>query len=195
MSNKMDGQKATNNLKRLAEQFKVLDICNIVLDDSRFPKWSGSSVQRQHHYGLGGLATHVEDVANLCILNNAYFNSFGKGCNDKDLFLAAIFHDAGKMWDYLPKKEYTEWYSSPHKRNIHHICKSTIVWHDAAIKFNISEERHDIILHAILSHHGQREWGSPVGPNSRLAYILHYCDSLSARVDDVMKQDLFSGGR
>jgi 23S rRNA maturation-related 3'-5' exoribonuclease YhaM len=46
----------------------------------------------------------------------------------------------------------------------------------------------DEVTHAILSHHGQREWGSPVRPATKLAWILHTCDMMSARVNDCDKQ-------
>ena len=50
----------------------------------------------------------------------------------------------------------------------------------------------DEVLHCILSHHGQRAWGSPVAPKSIEAWILHLCDGLSARADDYKTLDLFS---
>ena len=51
------------------------------------------------------------------------------------------------------------------------------------IKFNFTDE-HDEVLHAILSHHGRREYGSPVSPSTRIAWLLHLCDSISARMFD-----------
>jgi 23S rRNA maturation-related 3'-5' exoribonuclease YhaM len=48
----------------------------------------------------------------------------------------------------------------------------------------------DEVLHAILAHHGFQEFGSPVQPNSKVAWLLHLCDSISARMDDVDKMDI-----
>jgi 23S rRNA maturation-related 3'-5' exoribonuclease YhaM len=45
------------------------------------------------------------------------------------------------------------------------------------------------ITHNILSHHGMREWGSPVAPATKEAWILHLCDNMSARLDDCNKHD------
>ena len=36
------------------------------------------------------------------------------------------------------------------------------------------------LLHIILSHHGKREWGSPVLPQTPEAMLIHCCDQLSA---------------
>ena len=34
------------------------------------------------------------------------------------------------------------------------------------------------------AHHGIRAWGSPVSPNTQLAWLLHLSDNLSARLND-----------
>ena len=40
----------------------------------------------------------------------------------------------------------------------------------------------DCLQHIILSHHGQREWGSPVLPAIPEAFFLHYLDNLDAKM-------------
>lgn len=39
----------------------------------------------------------------------------------------------------------------------------------------------DAVTHCILAHHGRKEWGSPVEPQTIEALILHQSDMLSAR--------------
>ena len=41
------------------------------------------------------------------------------------------------------------------------------------------------IVHIILSHHGQRDWGSPVVPCSQEAMLVHFLDNLSAKSDTI----------
>jgi len=46
------------------------------------------------------------------------------------------------------------------------------------------------LRHIIVAHHGMREKGSPVVPQTREAIIVHYCDDMTARigaVDDAEK--------
>jgi 3'-5' exoribonuclease len=118
---------------------------------------------------------------------NDYFRPF-KDVDRQKLFLAALFHDVGKMWDYEPIDAYSfEWRANYHKKAIHHISRSALVWNEAKIKHNFKDDE-DEVLHAILSHHGSKEWGSSVQPTTRLAWILHLCDSLSARMDDCDKK-------
>lgn len=113
---------------------------------------------------------------------------------DKEvLFIAALYHDLGKVWDYeLTDGRYT---AAPHKRMIHHISRSAIEWEKIASKLKLPEAFIHTVTHCILSHHGQREWGSPVAPFSREAWILHLSDSMSARVDDCDRLDMVIIGR
>ncbi|HEY4282322.1 MAG TPA: hypothetical protein VGM62_04595, partial [Chthoniobacterales bacterium] len=39
------------------------------------------------------------------------------------------------------------------------------------------------LLHLISSHHGEREYGSPVMPKTPEAMTLHYIDNLDARLE------------
>lgn len=179
-------------LTNIAKQFGVLNAASFVLKDSRFEIWSGSSKSFQHHYGKGGLVQHTLEVVDLCLLNNDYFPSKRK-VKPFLLFLAALFHDAGKMWDYQPIEgtDYKEWEGTKHKRLIHHISRSALVWNDAVQNDADLQPYKDEVLHAILAHHQMREWGSPVAPGTRLAWILTLSDSISARMDDADRMDRF----
>ena len=187
-------------IKKTAIDLGVDHIADEVLDDGRFYLWSGSSCREQHHYGKHGLVKHTAEVIQLCLANNALL---GDRLDKKDLFLAALFHDCGKMWDYAPVEtneipDYDWWWSKDHKRKIHHISRSAIQWNLAAAKWELSHFtliEVDEITHAILSHHGQRAWGSPVAPKSGIAWMLHLCDGISARMDDCDTWDPYSGAK
>lgn len=177
-----------NRLVEIAKELGVLPLANFVLEHPRFPIWSACSRPDKHHYGKGGLAEHTLEVVELCLQNNRYFKAKGKAVDDGKLFLAALFHDFGKIFDYQPNEDFSEWRKTLHKENVHHISKSGIMWSKACVACDYVDED-DEVLHAILSHHGLREWGSPVAPNTRMAWILHLSDSISARVDDCMKRN------
>lgn len=163
-----------------------------VLTYPGFDTCSGSAKPEQHHYGTGGLQFHTWEVIDLCDLNMAHYTSEPS----ITLFLAALFHDVGKTHDYrladgpagyLKTKV---WEGTPYKRNIHHISRSAIIWSKAVAETGLFKEIEDEVLHAILAHHGLREFGSPVAPNSKVAWLLHLCDSISARMDDVGRWDV-----
>ena len=96
----MTNKGKIEQLRDLAAYYSVLDISKEVLDKPEFAIASGAGKSDQHHYGDGGLLQHTWEVVTLC-LNNANFFAFIE--NDiprKELFLAALFHDVGKIWDY-----------------------------------------------------------------------------------------------
>jgi 3'-5' exoribonuclease len=171
---------------------EILPLLAPILDDVRFSVWTASASNKVHHYGKGGLARHTLEVIELTALNNSYFDAMNKAVDDEELFVAAAFHDVGKIWDYAPLApgtvvdgypvaEYQEWYSTEHKSNIYHISRSTCLFYqlNQTLKY-FDTEAEDRIIHAILAHHGRLEWKSPVTPNSRMAWLLHLCDNMSA---------------
>ncbi len=171
-------------LRELATEFGVQDIAALILDDFRFAHWSASSKHYQHHYGKGGLACHTYEVAALSLENRNLIEGFGRPVpSEREVYLAALWHDSGKVDDYTEVAP-DNWTGTPHKRTIHHISRSAILWSRAVDRFPAYRPIEESVLHAILAHHGQRAWGSPVAPKSRLAWLLHLCDCLSARMSD-----------
>ena len=186
------------SLKIYAQRYDCVEVADIVIDNPKFQQCSGSSKPEQHHYGTGGLIQHTKEVVALCI-NTAlhYSNRFREQDDMRKLFLSALFHDIGKIEDYEAiysgKSEDDIWYGTLHKKKIHHISRSTLIWQEATLQFKekyewLNKEFIDEVLHAILAHHGLREWGSPVAPHSNVAWILHLCDGISARMNDWHKK-------
>jgi 3'-5' exoribonuclease len=206
-------EKITELKNYFAKRYECLDIANEVLDDPKFSVWSGAGKSDQHHYGDGGLLQHTYEVIWLCeknarVLENAKdYNFKARHLFDKKLFLAALFHDIGKTYDYekvvnpnlkildpwsgIKSEIEMIWQHAPHKNKIHHISRSAIIWSRAVDKFSQYRDIEEDVLHAILSHHGRREWGSPIEPQTKMAWLLHLCDSISARMDDCETNKLY----
>jgi len=181
-----------DDLQHKADIFGVRKIANLLLNDPRFLLWSGSGYSGQHHYGTRGLLVHTCEVVDLCfLLRDREYSSV----DVRVLFLSALMHDWGKLWDYEPYNEIgvvsiadinheTQWRGTSHKRNIHHISRSAIEWTKAVALTGECKDIEDQVTHAILSHHKERKGGSPVAPNSHVAWLLHCCDMISARMAD-----------
>lgn len=182
-----------DTLRRMASGHGVAKIADEVLSDPRFSIWGASSGEGAHHNYHGGLAEHTMEVAQLADAN-ARLLFVDKDINHQELFLAALFHDVGKMWDYEYNEVSGKWIGTPHKRIIHHISRSAVVWEKAAEKHDLSQKMRDGVLHAILAHHGRREWGSPVAPLSKVAWLIHLSDQLSARMNDADTNDVIKAG-
>lgn len=190
--NRLEAEGSFQYLVNMANHYHVSKLCEPIFNDTRFILWSGSGRPGAHHYGDHGLVIHTAEVVRLCLLNNS---NLGSGIDERSLFCAALFHDTGKMWDY--QKDENGWGGTLHKRKIHHISRSALVWQSAVdslwrldIKVDWPPQPDvDEVLHAILAHHGLREWGSPVAPKSKLAWMLHLCDGISARMNDAESWD------
>ena len=179
-----------------AKEFKVEPLANRVLEEPKFLIWSGSGQTIHHHYGKGGLVVHTWEVVRLALQTNEIIAA--NVCPRK-LFLTGLYHDVGKMWDYKPTNvSMTVWTSTQHRSRIHHITRSVKEWgkaFDAQGPNCFSPEQietvEDDVIHGILAHHGRLEWHSPVEPRTKLAFLIHYCDAISARMDDADR--LFAG--
>jgi 3'-5' exoribonuclease len=186
------------DLTKWSQRFgpEVEQISKVVLENPKFATWWGG-LKGQHHDFSGGLAKHTTEVVELCF-NSVETLGLTTKINKKELFLSALFHDAGKMYDYQPR-DIGDCYgpdmvAAPHKRTIHHITRSAIIWSHAVSEYpEFSDKYHDSVLHNILSHHGHREWGSPVAPKTQVAWLLHLCDGISARMNDCDRLDLVHG--
>lgn len=183
----------------------VAKISEEVLSLPKFSTHSACSHIQGHHYGQHGLSQHTFEVASLCMVNAGISDMIGNRLvNTNVLFLSALFHDVGKIWDCessIGSLRAFEgggggfpviWTGTTHKRKIHHISKSAIIWSKAVEKTQLFKDIEDEVLHCILSHHGSRQFGSPVAPLSREAWILHLCDSLSARSNDCDRLDMLN---
>lgn len=166
----------------MARAFNVEHLVIPVLTDEKFLVWSGSASPNHHHYGKHGLLRHTGEVIGLAVLNVENLELQDK-VSLEQLLLACLYHDIGKIHDYKPVDEtMKEWEYTDHASKIHHISRSGIMWMEVANKHNYKYK--DEVLHCILAHHGQKEWGSPVKPRTREAWMLHLCDGISARMDD-----------
>ena len=150
-----------------------------VLNDRLFTDASGSSKSKHaHHYGEGGLLRHTyEVIATSMEMAEFYFFS---DIEKEILFFAALYHDYGKIFDY--EEIDGEFVKTDHAKKIHHITASAIRWNIWAGDLVNPEVQYEV-THAILAHHQLQEWGSPISPQSRPAWVLHNCDSISARLD------------
>ncbi|MCX5736386.1 MAG: HD family phosphohydrolase, partial [candidate division NC10 bacterium] len=42
------------------------------------------------------------------------------------------------------------------------------------------------LLHCILSHHGELDWGSPKRPKTLEAFVLHYAEDMDGKINAVL---------
>ncbi len=133
-----------------------------------------------HHAYRGGLLEHVLKLAET---GEALAAAYGA---DADLILAgAVLHDLGKI-DELSYDGVTSY--SLHGNLLGHITIGVMMVREAAGAIGDFPADLQIRLeHMIVSHHGERERGSPVEPMTVEAFILSALDDLDATLHQVRR--------
>ncbi|MFX0074733.1 MAG: HD domain-containing protein [Candidatus Hermodarchaeota archaeon] len=140
------------------------------------------SAVKYHHAYLHGNLEHT--VGMLKGFNNYCLDFYGKDLAkfDKELINAGIIlQDIGKIYEYginngLPI--YVEKYALIG----HIVLGSELVAKKISAIPDFPEDLELKLKHIILSHHGRKEWGSPVEPAIPEAHIVHSLDLLDSRL-------------
>jgi len=130
--------------------------------------------QSYHHAHIGGLLEHTVSVA----CHSLAVSSRYAGINVGLLVAAALLHDVGKVDElsWGPGVSYSD-----EGRFIGHVILGVQRVHAAGGKANLNSHVLMQVEHAILSHHGELEWGSPKRPSTVEALVLHHVDNLDAK--------------
>ena len=135
------------------------------------------AAKTMHHAHRGGLVEHSGEVALLCERMASVLPHI-----NRDLLVScALLHDIGKLEEMesgLNSGEYT-----PAGQLVGHIVLGTCLVARAAEQIDgfPANLKHEV-MHLILSHHGEPEWGAARRPMCAEALILCQCDNLSAKV-------------
>jgi len=130
--------------------------------------------QTYHHAYIGGLLEHTVAVASLCAELAPRYD----GVDAPLLVTAALLHDIGKVDEltYDTGIGYTD-----EGRLTGHVVLGAMRVREAARRTRLDRQTLMKLEHAILSHHGELEWGSPKRPSTLEALILHHVDNLDAK--------------
>lgn len=142
-----------------------------------------------HHEFASGLLMHSLSIAEIADFLASYY----KDVNRDLLITAALLHDVGKLTELEGPGVYK--YSLKGKL-LGHISIMGGEIAEVGKLLNITSEVPLLLEHMILSHHGEREYGSPVLPLTREALLLSLIDSLDSKMlildkayEDVEKGD------
>ena len=151
------------------------------VDDPAFAKafQFHSAAKSVHHGFVGGLLEHTLSVVKMC----DYFAGFYKEINRDLLLTAAMFHDIGKTKELsaFPLNDYTD-----EGQLLGHIYMGAQMINDLAHQIpEFPEVLKNELIHCILSHHGELEYGSPKKPALVEAVALNLADNTDARMETI----------
>lgn len=168
------------NLKGLLEQF-------FVQDKEFVKKFKNHSAAKSVHHGfVGGLLEHTLGAAKMC----QYYAENYPVINRDLLIAGALFHDIGKMEELssFPENDYTN-----EGQLLGHIFIGANDVRNGIKKMNKFPEKLELeLIHCILSHHGELEYGSPKKPATVEALALHLADNTDSKLE-IMTEILNSG--
>src|ERR1700730_4682386 len=155
-----------------------------------------------HHARRGGLVEHIAQMMRTGDAIAAVYSGL-----NRDLLLAGIlFYDSGKLWENcFPKESFI----MPHDFRAELIGHVTMgvelvnrLWQRLKegaefSSWNVLSPDSDLVrlhlLHLVASHHGEKEFGSPVQPKTPEAMALHFIDNLDAKLE--MMSSAYQFGR
>jgi len=173
----------TNSIEELSEELNTYiemitenelkeSIKNFLSNNREF--YNSPAAKIKHHAYKGGLIEHT--LQTIRISKAIMENIRDELIIDKDLIIAgAILHDIGKINCYEIKDEGIEITDTFIKQE--HIVNGIKL-----ISQYIKSESINELIHIVASHHNIRDWGSPIEPKTREAWIIHMAENLSSKI-------------
>lgn len=128
-----------------------------------------------HHAYQGGLLNHTHQMLHML---EGLYPCLPYRIKVERCILAILFHDYGKVYEYNRQGD-----TQPDMYLLGHIYIGAHKLQNVLEQHGVEAEEVKRIVHCVLAHHGQREYGSPVLPCIQEAAIVTYLDNISAKVD------------
>lgn len=155
-------------------------------------RWKRAAAARNYHHAYrGGLLIHTAQMLRVAQAVAPFYPQVTPDL----LYSGVLFHDIGKLWENDFEENGLRMNVNRMGEMMGHISIGTefvnSIWREArAAEPALFEEAQppsellrEHLLHLILSHHGTREFGSPVTPRTPEAWLLHHIDNMDAKIE------------
>ncbi|MBO7335505.1 MAG: HD domain-containing protein [Lachnospiraceae bacterium] len=166
-------------IKSVKNQYLSELLNSVFINDKKVAKAFSehSAAKSIHHAFKGGLLEHTVSVTRLCTTFAENYPIL-----NQDLILtAAMLHDIGKLNELsdLPENDYTD-----EGQLLGHIYMGAdFVGRKIDEIDNFPRKLKNEVLHCILAHHGELEYGSPKKPALAEAFALSMADNMDAKME------------
>ena len=180
-------QELTCFIKSMKNEYLKTLASNYFLENKEAAKAfaNHSAAKAVHHGFIGGLLEHTVSVTRMC----DYIAKNYPVVNRDLLLTAAMFHDVGKIQELstFPENDYTD-----AGQLLGHIyIGAELIGKLAGEIPGFPEKLKHELMHCILAHHGELEFGSPKKPALVEALALSMADNLDAKLETMT--ELFAG--
>ncbi len=176
-----DTEVLFNELCRIAENFKDVDLSSLVLhilNENRLKLLYWPAAFKLHHAVRGGLLLHTLSIVRLAegVCNIYPFI-------DRELLLSgAILHDIAKLTEFDVSEVGIASGYSVRGNLLGHLAEGAMVVRRTAEQIGVPFEKSMLLEHMILSHHGEPEFGAAVRPMFMEAELLSELDLMDSRI-------------
>ncbi|MCP5048503.1 MAG: HD domain-containing protein [bacterium] len=131
--------------------------------------------QKIHHAYLGGLMDHTYSMMKVAIFCADHYEL------DKELLLIGVlFHDFGKVYEFSVEPVVDMTFEGG---LLGHLVIGVTKFNELTARISgFPEDLSVKIRHLIVSHHGEKEYGSPEVPKIPEAFVLHIIDLLDSKL-------------
>jgi 3'-5' exoribonuclease len=130
-----------------------------------------------HHNWIGGLIEHVLSLCNLAKVSAAHYPHI-----DFDLLLTGVLlHDIGKIRELHYARSFG--YTTEGQLLGHIQIGTQMVLDKIRLMPDFPPRLRELVVHMILSHHGELAFGSPKIPLFPEALLLHLLDNMDSKME------------
>jgi len=154
---------------------------NIFIEDDYIRekfKTSPAAIFKHHNY-IGGLLEHTLEVVKILETLIEIHPEL-----DRDLTIAGgILHDIGKIESFVVTNNIS---ITKYERIEGHITIGISILSKKMDEMKFPKDKRLKLIHIILSHHGEKEYGSPKTPMFPEALAVHYADLADSKLKDMI---------
>ncbi len=169
-----------NNYVKSVKDDNCVKLLNYFINKFGAPIYDAPAARSIHHEYSSGLLMHSTSMADIAdSLVNIYPNI------NRDLLITGVLlHDFGKLIELEGPVIYKY---TMEGELLGHISIMVSLIKEAGDQLKLDDEFVTVISHMILSHHGQKDFGSPVEPMTLEANILYMLDNIDSKITIINK--------